>query len=58
MHESVPVQSDEYQMRTFWRRWNEIITGEVLPPEDYEELPDYWTAPRMDRTVDETVASS
>lgn len=58
MHESVPVQSDEYQMRTFWRRWNELITGEVLPPEEYEELPEYWTAPRLDRAVDETVASS
>lgn len=58
MHKSVPVQSDEYQMRTFWRQWNEIITGEALPPEEYEDLPEYWTAPRLDRDADETVSSS
>lgn len=28
-----PVNS-EAQMRVFWRRWNELITGEKLPPED------------------------
>lgn len=58
MHADVPVQSDEYQMRTFWRRWNEIITGESLPPEDYEDLPEYWTAPRLDRTAATPVAAS
>ncbi|WP_346008305.1 aromatic ring-hydroxylating dioxygenase subunit alpha [Janibacter terrae] len=58
MHSDVPVQSDEYQMRTFWRQWNEIVTGEVLPPEDYEELPEYWTAPRLDRDADSTVSAS
>lgn len=58
MHADVPVQSDEYQMRTFWRQWNEIVTGEVLPPEDYEELPEYWTAPRLDREADSPVSAS
>lgn len=58
MHADVPVQSDEYQMRTFWRQWNELITGEVLPAEDYEELPEYWTAPRLDRSVDHAAATS
>lgn len=58
MHKDVPIQSDEYQMRTFWRQWNEIITGEVLPPEDYDPLPDYWTAPRLDLESAETPATS
>lgn len=48
MHSNVPVQSDEYQMRTFWRQWNEIITGEVLPPEEYDPMPEYWMAPRLE----------
>ena len=26
---------DELQMRTFWRRWNSLITGEVHPPEPH-----------------------
>ena len=58
MHADVPVQSDEYQMRTFWRQWNEIITGEVLPPEDYDDMPDYWTSPRLELEADSTVAAS
>ena len=28
-----PGGTDELQMRVFWRRWNELITGEALPPE-------------------------
>jgi benzoate/toluate 1,2-dioxygenase alpha subunit len=28
-----PVNS-EAQMRVFWRRWNELVNGESLPPED------------------------
>jgi hypothetical protein len=24
---------DELQMRVFWRHWNELMTGEVSPPE-------------------------
>jgi benzoate/toluate 1,2-dioxygenase alpha subunit len=58
MHADVPVQSDEYQMRTFWRQWNEIITGEVLPPEDYDDMPDYWTSPRLELEANSTVAAS
>lgn len=58
MHADVPVQSDEYQMRTFWRQWNEIVTGEVLPPEDYDALPEYWASPRLDLEADSTVSAS
>jgi benzoate/toluate 1,2-dioxygenase alpha subunit len=28
-----PNALDELQMRTFWRHWNRLVTGEVLPPE-------------------------
>lgn len=28
-----PGGMDELQMRVFWRRWNELVTGESLPPE-------------------------
>ncbi|MFN0028349.1 MAG: aromatic ring-hydroxylating oxygenase subunit alpha [Acidimicrobiales bacterium] len=27
--------NSEAQMRVFWRRWNELITGESLPPESH-----------------------
>src|SRR6185437_7459082 len=27
--------NDELQMRTFWRRWNRLVTGEELPPEPH-----------------------
>jgi benzoate/toluate 1,2-dioxygenase alpha subunit len=33
MNTAVPKTTDELQMRAFWRRWNELITGERLPPE-------------------------
>jgi benzoate/toluate 1,2-dioxygenase alpha subunit len=29
-----PVNS-EAQMRVFWRRWNELVNGESLPPEEH-----------------------
>jgi p-cumate 2,3-dioxygenase subunit alpha len=35
MHKPTPASSDEFQMRTWWRRWNELMTGEVLPPEEH-----------------------
>jgi p-cumate 2,3-dioxygenase alpha subunit len=48
MHKPIAATSDELQMRTFWRRWNELITGEQLPPEPHEPLTDYYRAPRLD----------
>jgi p-cumate 2,3-dioxygenase alpha subunit len=44
----VPDSSDEVQMRAWWRRWNELVAGEVLPPEPHGPLPERWTAPRED----------
>lgn len=46
MNKSVNNTTDELQMRTWWRRWNEIITGEVLPAEEKEPLADVFKAPR------------
>ena len=36
MNKSTPSSSDELQMRVFWRRWNELVTGEKLPAEVHE----------------------
>ncbi|MCZ4518870.1 aromatic ring-hydroxylating dioxygenase subunit alpha [Rhodococcus ruber] len=38
MSSSVVSGQDELQMRTWWRRWNELVTGEVLPPEEKDPL--------------------
>ncbi|MGW1783685.1 aromatic ring-hydroxylating oxygenase subunit alpha [Streptomyces sp. NPDC002143] len=38
MNKTVVTGSDELQMRTWWRRWNELVTGEVLPPEEHAPL--------------------
>jgi p-cumate 2,3-dioxygenase alpha subunit len=38
MEKSVVAATDEFQMRTWWRRWNELMTGETLPPETKEPL--------------------
>jgi len=31
-----PLGVDEYQMRVFWRRWNELVTGATPEPEDHK----------------------
>ncbi|PPJ25688.1 aromatic ring-hydroxylating oxygenase subunit alpha [Nocardia nova] len=46
MNKSVNSSTDELQMRTWWRRWNELITGEVLPAEEQEQLGAAFEAPR------------
>lgn len=38
MNRPVAVGSDELQMRTWWRRWNELITGEQLAAEEHDPL--------------------
>lgn len=38
MAKPVPTASDEFQMRTWWRRWNEMITGETQPREEHAPL--------------------
>lgn len=48
MCNDITTSSDELQMRTFWRRWNYLMTGESLPPEPHSPLGDYYRAPRLD----------
>ena len=38
MSKPAPSASDELQMRIWWRRWNELMTGESLPPEEHAPL--------------------
>ncbi|MCW2779053.1 MAG: p-cumate dioxygenase [Frankiales bacterium] len=45
MNKEVTTTSDELQMRAWWRRWNAIITGEVLPPEPKAPLEELFTSP-------------
>nr|WP_043258904.1 aromatic ring-hydroxylating dioxygenase subunit alpha [Streptomyces prunicolor] len=47
MSRSAPTGSDEFQMRTWWRRWNELITGEKLPPEEHAPLDGVHTGNRQ-----------
>jgi benzoate/toluate 1,2-dioxygenase alpha subunit len=47
--------NDELQMRTFWRRWNRLVTGEELPPEPHAALEPTYTAPRLQ--LDQQVAA-
>jgi benzoate/toluate 1,2-dioxygenase alpha subunit len=50
MNRAVPLGSDEIQMRTWWRRWNELVTGERLPAEDHERLNPVFTGRRLEPT--------
>lgn len=47
MASAVNTGQDELQMRTWWRRWDELITGEVHPPEEKDPLPHPWSAQRQ-----------
>ncbi|HEY5855690.1 MAG TPA: RHO alpha subunit C-terminal catalytic domain-containing protein [Aldersonia sp.] len=48
MNKAVSSSTDECQLRTWWRRWNELITGEALPPEQHAPLTDTFTSRRRD----------
>ncbi|MDH6284161.1 aromatic ring-hydroxylating oxygenase subunit alpha [Prescottella agglutinans] len=56
MNKAVSSSNDEYQMRTWWRRWNELITDETLPPEEHAALTEMFTAKRRD-TADQAAGS-
>jgi p-cumate 2,3-dioxygenase subunit alpha len=58
MHKPVATGGDELQMRTWWRRWNEIITGETLPVERHDDLSVFYAAPRQLQGETEPVATS
>ena len=46
MNKTANSSTDEFQMRTWWRRWNELITGEKLPPEEQAPLNGIFVAKR------------
>jgi p-cumate 2,3-dioxygenase subunit alpha len=47
--------SDELQMRAWWRRWNQMMTGERLPTEGHDELPESYRAQR--KTVQDAASA-
>lgn len=48
MNRPVAAGSDELQMRTWWRRWNELVTGERLPAEEHDPLEPVFLGRRLD----------
>jgi benzoate/toluate 1,2-dioxygenase alpha subunit len=58
MSVAAPRSSDELQMRTWWRKWNRIMTGEVPADEPHEGLSERYTGRREVRPDTEAVASS
>ena len=46
MNKGAPSGSDELQMRLWWRRWNELMTGQQLPPERHDPLDAFYLARR------------
>lgn len=51
MAKPVVEADDELQLRTWWRRWNELMTGETLPPEQHEPLSDLHTGQKRPDTA-------
>jgi p-cumate 2,3-dioxygenase subunit alpha len=47
MVKPAPSADDELQMRTWWRRWNELVTGEKLPLEEHASLAGVYAARRL-----------
>ena len=58
MHKDTPASSDEFQMRTWWRQWNELITGEVLPAEPHAPHDPLHFAKSSAHTRSESMSSS
>jgi benzoate/toluate 1,2-dioxygenase alpha subunit len=46
MDKPAASSTDELQMRTWWRRWNELVTGEQLPAEEHAPLDGVFRAQR------------
>jgi len=55
MNRDVAAGDDELQMRTFWRHWNRLMTGEALPSEPHLPLDESYTSPRLDLAGSTTV---
>jgi len=50
MAREAPLFTDEYQMRTFWRQWNKMITGEEIFEEPHDR-PFYLDYKKASETV-------
>ena len=48
MSSPVNAGQDELQIRTWWRRWNQLMTGEVLAPEVKDPIGLPWSGKRLD----------
>jgi benzoate/toluate 1,2-dioxygenase alpha subunit len=57
MHKDMPSSSDEFQMRTWWRYWNLLMTGEKSTVEDHVQATELHFAQSLARTR-KTVAPS
>ncbi|MFJ9543771.1 SRPBCC family protein [Streptomyces sp. NPDC101225] len=55
MHTPLKSVGGEYQMRTWWGRWHELITGEALPEEPQAPLEDFFAGQRSPKQTSETV---
>ncbi|ALL79308.1 p-cumate dioxygenase (plasmid) [Pseudonocardia sp. EC080610-09] len=51
MNKDRPSGSDEWQMRTWWRRWNELVNSETLPDEPHDELDGVFAGRRADTSA-------
>ena len=49
LHKEVKEMSSEYQMRTWWRRWHELVVGEALPAEPQGPVPDFFAGRRLEQ---------
>lgn len=58
MYSRQATASDELQMRTWWRRWNRLMTGEDLPPEQQRPLGEMYTARPLPRGDQEPAPAS
>lgn len=47
MGSPVTTGQDELQMRTWWRRWDELLTGDVHPPEVKDPVGLPWSGRRL-----------
>lgn len=45
-----PSGSDELQMRTWWREWNRLLTGQRLPPEEHAPLTPHYSGRSIQRS--------
>lgn len=58
MHKDTPSSADELQMRTWWRRWNELMTGRALPAETHSPHGQEYFAKSADHSAGGAVTPS